>query len=611
MKSKIFYLMLGASMLFTSCMKHNLDDFQVINDGVSKEKINENTQAKFGVTFDPTHDWCTTVSGVVNITNIPSGTEKVQLLVYVAETDTTTSVLTLNETDVNGESTVSLSYDAPSDNLGLFVSFISNGLSTIKQVVSNNVSYNAKAMRRSSVADYTLPTTTPTINSTVESYASQRGWIEGQVLYGYDIQGMSAQDYSDEYKTVLRAIIFSYLKNGRQYNNLPLIKKSGYYNAGVYNITTGTDPIIISPIYKSDKAKQYGNEIWNSDLYYYYFKESDMIGMSKADSVAFLNNLPKYKAIEFKQHFGEEEDDVISKRTAYALVYWGDEIHPEIGTVGSYTFPSGYKIGFMVRAKTEFKENGKPRKQGELYGDGRLNNEINNYSECNFKGSKLGTDGPRMGWISVNGKMIMCFESGTDSDFNDIIIEVEGGVKPIYNTPEFDNNYYTFCFEDRQLGDYDMNDLVIKGTRIDKTTVEYSIVACGANDLLKVYVGNSQIFGDVEVHEMFGVSSKTFINTKKGDTKYEPITKRITVNENFSFLDENTQPSIYNVSEGRLIKLSKQGEDPHGIMIPYDFKYPIEQICIKDVYARFNEWGQDKITSTDWYQYPTEGKYYE
>ena len=156
-----------------------------------------------------------------------------------------------------------------------------------------------------------------------------------------------------------------------------------------------------------------------------------------------------------------------------------------------------------------------------------------------------------------------------------------------------------------------MNDIVIKATRIDKTTVEYSIVACGANDLLKVYIHNSQIFGDKEVHEMFGVSSNPFINTRKGDTKFDPITKRVTVKESFSFLDEDTQPFIYNITEGKAIKLSKQGEDPHGIMIPYDFKYPIEQICIKDVYARFNEWGQDKITSTDWYKYPIEGRYYE
>ena len=38
-----------------------------------------------------------------------------------------TITLTLNETDVNGKSSVTLSYDAPVDNMGMYVSFISNG----------------------------------------------------------------------------------------------------------------------------------------------------------------------------------------------------------------------------------------------------------------------------------------------------------------------------------------------------------------------------------------------------------------------------------------------------------------------------------------------------
>ena len=62
--------------------------------------------------------------------------------------------------------------------------------------------------------------------------------------------------------------------------------------------------------------------------------------------------------------------------------------------------------------------------------------------------------------------------------------------------------------------------------------------------------------------------------------------------------------------QGKTIKLSKKGEDPHGIMIPYDFKYPIEYKCIKDAYGRFNEWGESRVNSTDWYKYYTQGKVY-
>ena len=603
MKKNLFYLFMGF-LLLSSCIRHE----NYMGQEISKESIDTNARNVFGVVFDSTHDWCTTTSSEVLITDIPSDIEKVQLLVHISDNDTTSSVLIVNEAKTNGKSSISLSYDIPIDNLGLYASFISKKSYIVRPIVDNSVSYNENYNSRVSRAssNYALPTITPTIESTVESYASQRGWLEGQVLYCYNNQTIEATDYSDEYKTTLKAIIFSYFKNGRQYNNLPLIINSGYYNESGYLLTTGGRPVIVSPIYKSDKAKQYGNEVWNSDLYYYYYKESDLVGKNEVD---FLNSLPKYKAIEFKNHFGETEDDVVSKRASYALVYWGDGT-PEIGKEGSYYFPKGYKIGFMIRAKTDFKENGKPRKQGELYGDGRLNNNINNYSECNFKTSKLGNDGPRMGWININEKMFLCCESGTDSDFNDIIIEVDGGVENILNVLDFDNNYYTFCFEDTKVGDYDMNDIVIKARRVDETTVEYKVVACGAFDKIKIMnINGETINSNVEVHNMFGVDGG-FINTVEGE-HFDAIVDHVKVDKTFSFLDEDTQPYIYDITTNKVIKLAKKGENPYGIMIPYDFKYPIERVCIKDAYSEFNSWGENKITSTYWYKRPNENLVYK
>jgi len=586
-------------LLFGGCMKHDFDT----NTQNPKQEIEENVKKVFGIDFDKNHNWCTTVKGRVKVTNIPSGTEKIQVLAYVDENDTTTSLLVLNEVKINGESSVTLAYDAPVPNKGIYSS---NG-NVFKAVTSDNVSLTInntqKVSRRSHRAS-----NTPIIASTVESYASIRKWIEGEVLYGladdaYPNEAVSVDDYDDEYKAIFRGVIFSYFKNGRQYNNLPLIKESGYFNEKVYPITTGGEPIIVSPVYKSDKAKKYGNEIYNSDLYYYYFKESDLEAYvaNGGSEVEYLTNLPKYKAIPFNQHFGDEEDDIIQKRASYTLIYWGDKI-PTIGTEGTYDFPSGYKIGFMVRAKTTH-DGGK--KQGELYGDGRLNNKINFWG--NFKSSNLGTDGPRMGWINLNGRMLLCCESGTDSDFNDIIIEVEGGIEEIPFIPEFEHEMYTFCFEDRDLGDYDMNDLVIKATRIDETTVEYSIVACGANDMLFVKNINGDVInGETEIHAMFGAEPSQFINTSSD--VYEPITETVTVDVNFSFLNESTQPYIYDATTKKNVFLSKVGEDPHAIMIPWDFRYPREKICIKDAYNRFNEWGASRVTSTDWYKYFNEDK---
>ena len=61
-----------------------------------------------------------------------------------------------------------------------------------------------------------------------------------------------------------------------------------------------------------------------------------------------------------------------------------------------------------------------------------------------------------MGWVSLNGKMLLCCESGTDSDFNDIILEVEGGVEEMPFVLDFESNVFTYCFEDREIGDYEV-----------------------------------------------------------------------------------------------------------------------------------------------------------
>lgn len=598
MKSKVFYLLLSALML-TSCFKHEMPN----NNEVTKEQIKENVQTVFGTTFDAQHDWCTTTSGEITVNGIPTDVERVKLFAYITEEDGETSILSLNECEVNGNGSVKLTFDAPYNNLGLYVAFISNTNIAVMKVESNVVSFNSAARTRAITTEYTLPSVTPTIGTIEDSYATQRGWINGEKLYSatdYASLKMATRDYSDDFKNVFRVVIFSYFKNGRNYDNLPLVKESGFYNEKCYPFSTGDEPILITPVYKRDGAKTYGNEVYNSDLYYYYFKEENV----GANPQAYFESLPKYKAIPFNECFSDNEDDVIEKKGTYALIYWGDGT-PTEGTTGTFQFPKGYKIGFMVRAKTDFKENGKPRKQGELYGDGRLNNYINSYNDCNFKSSKLGTDGPRAAWITVNGKMLLCFESGTDKDFNDIILEVEGGVEPIINIPDIENNFYTFCFEDTELGDYDMNDIVIKARRLNTTQVEYRIVACGAYDELKVMGINGNIInGNTEVHRMFGLDGG-YINTSSQNA--EPVVDVIKVDSKFSFLNESTQPYVYDITTGKTIRLSKKGEDPHGIMIPYDFRYPKEKICIKNAYSKFNNWGENRITSTDWYIYPNEG----
>lgn len=592
--------------------------------GVTDEEIRKHAEETLGFIIPANQDWNTTTNGTVTI-NVDSSVKKVSVIALLSMTDDEgeayTSMTVLNQAETNNQSSVVLNYDVPSKNEGLYVAFYTNKGCFYKKVDGNTVAFDqAKARTRTETDVYTYPTGDFKIGNIIDSWAAQRNWVPGEKLYtladeDYSKLQMTAPKYSNEYNDILKNVIFSYLPNKQR--NLDKIKAAGYYDDNAYRTTTGSAPIIVSPVYKCDKAKTYGNEVWNSDLYYYYFDPAKF-PTTREDQIAFLEALPKYKLIPFNIHFGETEDDKLEKRTAYACLYFGDGVQ-EIGKKGEFQFPEGYKIGFMIRANTDFAEEKKvdgvtetkPRKQGELYFDGRLNSKINTDNNYNFSTSKLSASDPRATWFKINDRVFLCWESGTDADFNDIIMEVEGGVLDPEVSVEFEYNTYTFCFEDTQLGDYDLNDVVIKVRRINETTVEYSIVACGAYDELYVRnIKSGDIQDNSEIHSLFGKGTGQFINTQNGAEKLSPVTVQKTVSKDFSILNTNSQPYIYDKTTGLTVKVSKSGEDPHGIMIPFDFAYPTEKTCIKNAYGEFNNWGSNPVVSTNWYTKPVEGKVY-
>ena len=584
------------------------------NPGMTDEETKSHAEEILGFSIPDNQDWNTTISGTVTI-NVTSAVTKVSVMALVAQIDedgeSYNSMTILNQAETNNQSSVTLNYDAPSKNEGLYVAFYTNEGCYYKKVEGSSVSFEqtpakARAMTRS----VSVPSGTFAIGKIESSFAAERGWIPDEKLYmladeDYERMKITAEPYSAEYSALVADLVFAYLPQTKTKNNLEQIIAAGYTDDDAYRITTGEEgPILVSPIYKKDGSPNYGREVYNSDFYYYYFNPSEMPSTAE-EQVAFLQSLPKYKLLPFNVYYAPDEDDVLEKRASFAALYYGDSKTPAIGTEGTFKFPKGYKIGFMVRAKTTTEA---PKKQGELYFDGRLNAKINAWPNFN----KLNPTDPRATWLKINDRVLMCWESGTDRDFNDILLEVEGSVEPIYTTHEFEYNTYTFCFEDTQKGDYDLNDIVIKAKRINKTTVEYSLVACGANDELFVKnVKAGVIQDDVEIHSLFGKAPGQFINTDKAAEKLPAITARRTVSESFSFLDAENQPYIYDATTKVTVKLAGKGQDPHGIMIPFDFKYPTERVCIKDAYKEFNNWGSNPILSTNWYTKPVADKVFE
>ena len=428
-------------------------------------------------------------------------------------------------------------------------------------------------------------------------------------------------------------------KKGRDGNfktmNLNTIRKSPVYELTKnYLVADGKAPITVAPV------QMLSTEINNSSVYYYYFNPNELNGKTEEEQIAFIKNLPKFKCIDSKltktaSGIGLGVGDYF-KVHEYVLPYFGDIKSDETNdvTVQSFVIPEGYYVGFMFRKNngrdwadsfstdndaispskgTGYKNKSyKNEDNGEVYADGRLNKEINQYprfSQAIEKGMLL--DDPRAAIFGANQRAYLMFEEGTDVNFVDIIVEINGGLKEVDAAQEISNNVYTFCFEDRNLGDYDMNDVVIKAERLNITQVKYSVVACGAHDELYLRNINGQTLNSsTEIHQLFGVdNTKTFINTQSKN--YEPVSEVITVDPSFSFTDFSKQVYIYNKTQNYDVKMSQKGEDPHGIMIPSDFKYPTELTCIKDAYTQFNSWGENPVTSTDWYLDPVSGKVFD
>ena len=281
----------------------------------------------------------------------------------------------------------------------------------------------------------------------------------------------------------------------------------------------------------------------------------------------------------------------------------------------SNIIPEGYRIGFVSRkiksASDDMTKEGNLAKvdNGCVYGYGELNTIINNFP--GHFGSvkttyKMLDNDPRVAMFSANSKSYLTFEEGSDCNFSDLIVEINNGVdktKIYEDLTELSNASYTMCFEDRPMNaDYDMNDVVLKARRVKNNIVRIELIACGAEDQVVLHgITGSKLLEDREIHDILGLTGdKPFANTQSNDNHN-------TVSEEINIGDKTIKAflrGIYieNRTTGQIIQMPiKNGEPPYAIIVPYDFKYPMEGKSIKAAYPGFLQWVQDMNTEKDWY----------
>lgn len=643
------------------------------NNKATQEEINANVAKVFGTTFSSDQDWSSTTKYTVTIAaDAPmSDIAKVQILTEAPYFNEDARVL--NEATTSKGQSVSLTYDCPAEYTELVAACVdSKGIYYVAGFKAGDAQVNfQKAAQARTRAAYDLPAF-PAISglkmkyrNSALSYNAIRAQKAGQAGESDSIMPWKDSNWNNERiwmfnneggndtwkverQTIFREVTITDAekqgletilkdvggKSGRDNThkqvNLETIRNSPLYQLTKnYLVADGKAPITLSPV--QIQTTDYSSVA----LYYYYFNPSELEGKSEEQQLTFLKSLPKFKCVDGKQT--KEASGTASgngeffKVHEYVLPYFGDVTSSPTTDleVQGFTIPAGYYIGFMLRKnKNDYKDTYMPNnditgyngtnyanksyakiENGEVYADGRLNEQINQYPKFNEavdKGMLL--NDPRAAIFGANQKAYMMFEDGSDVNFVDMIVEINGGLELVDAAQEINNNVYTFCFEDRKLGDYDMNDVVIKAERLNISQVKYTVVACGAYDELYLRNINGQTLNTTtEIHALFNVTNlSTFINTQTKN--YEPVSEVITVDPSFSFTDFSKQVYIYNKTQDYDVKMSQKGEDPHGIMIPSDFKYPIEKTCIKDAYKQFNNWGENPINSTDWYLYPEDGK---
>ncbi len=659
-------MLLGAAAI-VSCNKFDLnyDEARQAEEAKEAQEVKENAAKIFGE-IDPKQDWNSINSGTVSVTanaNL-SNIVKVQILTESPILNTDAKVLA-EAAATNGQ-TVTLNYDAPNVYKQLFAACINNkGVYHIQVFDVNQssvkfASTTASAAPRRASASEAPSFTSIKLKAPQKSFNTQRteagdncviggekytvwinsGWndmlwepADGQTFdkgWKMDTESNKGHIYRDidgfadgeeaNVKGFVNSFIYKFADNGSdKKNNVANVRNSEHFQQNVnYVSTNGVDPVTLIPI------QAYTTEFKKNHIFYYYFKEEDVANMDEATFINYVKALPKFKAIQIErvQSGDEGNNGAFYHKQEFLLPFY--ENAPVPGeNVARAIFPKGYKIGFLNRKRNN--DQISEKMNGCIYGDGRLNFEVNHikghYLSAMDKSLGGNVDGgmnwtdPRMAMFTVNEKTYMCVEEGSDCNFCDMVFEI-GGIELVQETPDPEAEVYTMCFEDRpKTADYDLNDVVLRCTRKSETTLELTLVAAGADDDVVIHNATGWQYTDKEVHEVLEATEPDekghrFVNTVIGGTYKQPKSAIVTVSKGITIPEYLKSIFIENKTTGKVVKISQAGDPPYAIIVPQDFDYPIEYTAITNAYKKFINWAQDMTADKDWYIYPEEDKVY-
>ena len=183
-----------------------------------------------------------------------------------------------------------------------------------------------------------------------------------------------------------------------------------------------------------------------------------------------------------------------------------------------------------------------------------------------------------------------------------------GSDTPPTPVPEDPAMWYYYAFEDLgSIGDFDFNDVVLRvsAPAIDGTG-EIQLCAAGGTMPTTVYLGSQALGkdGKTEVHALFGVSTKTMVNTENRNQKPyvtigtysggNPALLELFVQVDDKGRSYTISPTTYNSGETPL-SITVSGSTKTGQWI-----WPYERQRIDRAYPDFSKWVADKNYNIDW-----------
>ena len=321
--------------------------------------------------------------------------------------------------------------------------------------------------------------------------------------------------------------------------------------------------------------------------------------------------------------------------------YYGDRLTAIRGLTFKLSIPKGKEYGFYLRTEEKLSTDQKTKltnlgvtdsnlpEYSANYSCAAMNTKTNNFRSAiaiydnftfmgiddNLNGGDLDCNDVTFALSNSKGeKYIPEFTDGTkNSNWNKDVIEKH----PEYINPpsleETNLQSWTLAFENAGLdNDYDFNDVVLKVTPDTQNgKAEVKLLATGAQRKTEVYF-NGTLLG--EVHELFGVSTDTFVNTTSNTATRKAITlpsiewpKNTTMEAqrmNFSlkvYNDDGTVDREFSMKD-----LLNDMKSPQVLCVAGNWKWPKERIAVHVAYPLIGKWGVNFNNEEyyNWYSQP-------